>query len=93
VEEKELLFLCASYASASQRRPETKQPDSNITNPSDFPMVSFGRLFDKMLILGHRLLIREGDTIYALETLVVRITQEIRGRVLLGKISSVRKES
>jgi hypothetical protein len=57
--------------------------EKELLFPSDLSVVALGRLLDEMLVFGHGFLVGEGDAVYTLQSLVVGVAQEIRGRILV----------
>ena len=45
---------------------------------ADLPVVALRGFLQEVLVLGHLLLVREGDTVDTLQGVVVRVTKEIR---------------
>ena len=52
------------------------------TDLANLSMVSLCGLLQEMLVLGHLLLVREGDTVDTLKGIIVWISEEVRGRAL-----------
>lgn len=49
---------------------------------SNLSVISFRGLLQEVLVLGHFLLVGEGDTVDSLQRVVVGVSKEIRCRVL-----------
>ena len=49
---------------------------------SNLAMVAFGGLGEESLVFGQLFLVGEGDTVDTLQRLIVRVAEEVRGRVL-----------
>ena len=50
-----------------------------FTYLADLPVVALRGFLQEVLVLGHLLLVREGDTVDTLQRVVLRVTQEVRG--------------
>ena len=52
------------------------------TDLSNLAMIPFTRFLQELLVFGHLLAVGERDTVDSLQTLSVRVTEEVRGGVL-----------
>ena len=48
------------------------------THTPNFPVITPRGLLQESLVLGHLLLVWEGDTVYALKSIIIGVAKEVR---------------
>ena len=67
---------------------QRKSLESIETYLANLPVVTLRGFLEEVLVLGHLLLVREGDTVDTLQRVVLGVAEEVRRRAL-AEVSSI----